>query len=126
MVQVYLECLIGLNVQVTGSYLFIRDDCFKKKIIFCIYDGVLVCFTLRASHGEGRADGVGTANFRLSTERTVPALQGDAAQGGGKGHEPQLQPARAGVRLYPLQAWGPWASCLTTPVTCLPSIYQRS
>lgn len=31
MVQVYLECLIGLNVQVTGSYLFIRDDCFKKK-----------------------------------------------------------------------------------------------
>lgn len=87
---------------------------------------VLIFFTLRASHGEGRADGVGTANFRLSTERTVPAPQGEAAQCGSKGHEPQLQPARAGIWLYPLQAGGPWASCLTTPVTCLPSIHQRS
>lgn len=31
MVQVYLECLMGLNVWVAGSYLLILDGCFQKK-----------------------------------------------------------------------------------------------
>ena len=38
MVWVYLECLMGLNVWVAGSYLLILDGCFKKIIICSIYD----------------------------------------------------------------------------------------